>query len=124
MNCHILLPLFAAAAVLAAPLNQNTPANTYLMDYPSVVNYPIQYGYPFRGVYEGQDLTRQNVPGFTVLAQQIAASLSNLQLYYTVKKWNTILCYLDSTCPEVVLPPTPPFGREQAYPLLVSDQLA
>jgi hypothetical protein len=109
---------------LAAPLNQNTPANTYLMDYPSVVNYPIQYGYPFRGVYEGQDLTRQNVPGFTVLAQQIAASLSNLQLYYTVKKWNTILCYLDSTCPEVVLPPTPPFGREQAYPLLVSDQLA
>ncbi|XP_046447460.1 uncharacterized protein LOC124196420 [Daphnia pulex] len=119
MNCLILLPLFAAA-VLAAPLNQNTPANTYLMD----VNYPIQYGYPFRGVYEGQDLTRQNVPGFTVLAQQIAASLSNLQLYYTVKKWNTILCYLDSTCPEVVLPPTPPFGREQAYPLLVSDQLA
>ncbi len=117
-----MLPLFAAAAVLAAPLNQNTPANTYLIP---VVNYPIQYGYPvqypFRG--EGQDLTRQNVPGFTVLAQQIAASLSNLQLYYTVKKWNTILCYLDSTCPEVVLPPTPPFGREQAYPLLVSDQL-
>ena len=116
------------AIASAAPLNQNTPASTYLANYPEVY-YPMQYGYPveypFVDAYGREGLTRQSVPGITIIAQQTAAALSNLQLYYTVQKWNFILCLLDSTCPEVVLPPTPPFGREQSYPALVrADQLA
>jgi hypothetical protein len=112
---------------MAAPLHHQAPANTYLMNnhYPAF-NYPMrQYGYPYvlYGVDDGESLTRQgSVAG---LPLQVAAALSNLQLYYTVQKWNFILCLLDSTCPEVVLPPVSPFGRQQNYPALIRpDQLA
>nr|CAH0102473.1 unnamed protein product [Daphnia galeata] len=107
MNSLILLPLIVAATVMAAPLNQDTPANTYLMN----THYPA-FNYPMRqyGLDDGESLFRQgSVPGIVIIAQQLAAALSNFQLYYTVQKWNAIFCLLDSSCPEVILPPVSPF---------------
>ena len=89
--------------------------------YPAFNNPMRQYQ-----LDDGESLFRQgSVPGIFIIAQELGAALSNFQLYYTVKKWNAILCLLDSSCPEVVLPPVPPFGRQQNYPALIRpDQLA
>ena len=96
---------------MSAPLNQDTPANTYLMN-----NFYPTFNYPMRqyGLDDGESLSRQgSVPGIVIIAQELGAALSNFQLYYTVQKWNAILCLLDSSCPEVTLPPVPPFRQLQ-----------
>ena len=65
------------------------------------VYYPLQYRNPYLSGFGGPN--RWGVyNGFPIrpMAQQAAAALSNLKLYYTVKKLKFILCLLDSTCPQ------------------------